>query len=704
MGQNKIDILERALKREKAARKIAEKILEDKSRDLYSISEELKETNLKLEGLLKEKSSQLKGVFDNINDSYIIMDLTGNVLKMNDTAVEFFGYDISKEKLNVVNLIYPEDSVYAFESFNALYQTGSFSNYIARILTKEKEVKWVQINASLIYDKKGKRIAAQGIIRNITASKETTELIEEQKKELDVIVENSSLGITLTEQGRFLKTNSVFQNFLGYSQEELLQLTIKNVCFKEDFQLSKEHFEKMDSGLIDNFVINKRYKRKNDSVLWTKTNVNAVRDSYGKIKYHVTLIEDITLKRERTLIIDMINDLAKSILGRDNIYEIAWEVTKIIAKYLESKDCVIYLVNHENNKLEQIASYRFKLNKKVINEYTLPIGKGIVGSVAKSGKGEIVNDTTKDDRYIIEDERRFSEISVPIISEGKVIGVIDSEHKEKNHYREKHLETLENIASLVSMQFKSAINIKERKIIELKNIKLLNQLERSNDELHEYAHIVSHDLKSPLRSIDALVSWIKADNEGKLDKPTLDNFDLIGTTLETMEKLISNVLEYSSAGSETKEKEDVDLNITLNDLKKILFIPENIAINILKKLPIVKGDKTKFQQLFQNFLSNAIKFSDKEFGIIEIDYSEKKTFHQFSIKDNGIGIEKKYHDKIFQVFHSLNKRKDSTGIGLSIVKKIIDLNEGDIWLESEPNKGTTFYFTIKKELNENSTT
>jgi light-regulated signal transduction histidine kinase (bacteriophytochrome) len=246
------------------------------------------------------------------------------------------------------------------------------------------------------------------------------------------------------------------------------------------------------------------------------------------------------------------------------------------------------------------------------------------------------------------------------------------------------------------MQFKSAINIKERKKIELKNIKLLDQLEKSNNQLQEYAHIVSHDLKSPLRSIDALVSWIKTDNDGKFDRTTLENFELIGTTLETMEMLISNVLEYSSAGSSTKEKEDVDLNTTLNDLKKVLFIPENISVNILNKLPIIKGDKTKFQQLFQNFISNAIKFCDKKKGVVEINYEEKNTFHQFSIKDNGIGIEKKYHDKIFQVFHSLNKREDSTGIGLSIVRKIIDLHEGDIWLESELNKGTTFYFTIKK--------
>ncbi|WBX72636.1 PAS domain S-box protein [Tenacibaculum pacificus] len=696
MSQNRIDILERALKRQKAARKIAEKILEDKSRELYLIYEELKETNTKLEESLKEKSSELKGVFQNINDSYLIMDLSGNVLKMNDSAIDFFGYDISKDKLNVKKLIYPEDSDYSFKSFYKLYKTGSFSNYVARILTKKNEVKWVQINATLIYDKNNKKIAAQGIIRNITETKRTTELISEQKKELDVIIENSSLGIALIQQGEFIKTNSVFQNFLGYSEDEFLELTIKDISFKEDFQLSKKYLDKMDSGAIDNFVLDRRYKRKNGSILWVKANVNAVRDTFGAIKYQVVLVEDVTLKRERTLIIDMINDLAKSILGKDNIYEIAWEVTQKIAKYLGSKDCVIYLVNHKNNTLEQIASNFLKLDKKRIKKNIIPIGEGIAGNVAKFGKAVIVNDTSKDSRYIIEGERRFSEISVPIISEGKVIGVIDSEHIDKNHYRKEHLHTLENIASLVSMQLKSAINIRFRKKTEVKNKQLLSQLEKSNDELNEYAHIVSHDLKSPLRSIDALVSWVKTDNEGRLDEVTLANFKLIEETLQTMEDLISSVLEYSSSGTETNDKVKVDLNLIIDSLKKTLFIPDNICIQVVKKLPIVNGDTTKFKQLFQNLISNAIKFNNKDKGLIEIDFIEKTFLYQFSVKDNGIGIAEQFHDKIFKIFQSLNKRPDSTGIGLSIVKKIVNLYEGTIWLESEPELGTTFYFTIKK--------
>ncbi len=199
-----------------------------------------------------------------------------------------------------------------------------------------------------------------------------------------------------------------------------------------------------------------------------------------------------------------------------------------------------------------------------------------------------------------------------------------------------------------------------------------------------------------MQSIEALVSWIKLDNKEKLDKVTLQNIDLIESTIETMDQLIINILKYSVAGTPIGKEVEIDLNFTLKKLKTILVIPENMTIKILSKLPKVKGDKTKFQQLFQNLISNAIKFNKGKKGIVEIDYIEKKLFHQFSVKDNGIGIEKKYHKKIFKIFRSLNKSKDSSGIGLSIVKKIVNLYEGDIWLESEPTVGTTFYFTIKK--------
>ena len=574
MSQNKTEILKRALEHQKKARKEAEKILEHKSLELYNTSQALKKNNENLENLLKEKTSLLKGIFRNINDAYIIIDLKGNVLKMNKKAQDLFGYNLKNENLNTAKLFFKEDYSYAYSSFKELINNGHFLDYASRIITKNNEVKWVNVNASIIYDKFNKPAAAQGIVK------------------------------------------------------------------------------------------------------------------------------DVTQEIEKKRILDLINKTAKSILGKEDIFEIATEISKTIANYLETDYCVVYLLNKEKNVLDQIA--RFSSNaansKEAHHKICFPLDEGIIGKVAKTGKSEVVNHTSKDNRHMLNDDFRLSEITVPIISDGEVIAVIESGYKHKNYFTKKHIKTLENIASLVAVQLKSAINLREIKKVQLKNKELLAKLAKRNEELNEYAHIVSHDLKSPLRSIAALTTWIKTDNHDKFDAISLQNFDAIEFTLETMEALISDILRYSSLDPVSKEIEEVDLDILVKNLNHILYIPENITINVLNKLPIVQGDKIKYQQIFQNLIGNAIKFNDKEKGVINIDVENQNSFYKFSVSDNGIGIEKKYYDKIFKIFQSLKVTKNSTGIGLSIVKKIVDIYKGEIWLESELNKGTTFYFTIKKNL------
>lgn len=826
MSQDQIDILKRALEREKSARKQAEKILESKSAELFETNKRLEKSYSELEVLLNKADSQLQGVFENIVDPYVIMDLTGNILKMNNSAVRLFGFKNEKVDVNLNDMISPTDIDRISKSFSKLLKKGTLTDFEITIKTNKNELKLVHVNASIIYDN-NEAVAAQGIIRDITAV------------------------------------------------------------------------------------------------------------------------------REKELVVEVINDIAKSILGKFDIYEIAYQITDKIATYLKSEDCVIYLFHESDNSLEQISAYGEKLDKnsEIVNKIILQEGIGIVGSVAKSGKAEIVNNTSLDNRYVKDIVERKSEITIPIMIGDKVLGIIDSEHKEENFFTANHINMLISIAGIVALQIKSAIDLREREKVEeqliesenrlstlilnldsgvlledenrnivltnnkfceffnipvppdmligqdctdsaeqskyllenpdefvkginrlLKNKKtvlaeelrmvngkilerdyipiyekktykghlwtyrdvtlnrnyrkslesqkqkysniianmnlglmevslkdeilmvnnsfakmsgyaeedligkianetftlkknsktivkennkrikglansyeviikrkdgklrnwlvsgapnynlngevtgsigihlditdikqlqkqkekLVKDLEITNNQLQEYAHIVSHDLKSPLRSINALVSWLKEDNQQKLDAVSMQNFALIESTLEKMENLISDILNYSSIGSDSIKMKEVDLNLVLTDIKQILHFPEHIRLEILKPLPKITGDRTMLQQLFQNIISNAVRYNDKKIGIIQIDYKNQKSFYEFSIKDNGMGIDKKYHDKIFKIFHSLHKSKDSTGIGLSIVKKIVENHNGKVWLESEPDIGTTFYFTLKK--------
>lgn len=695
MNSKKLKILEEALAEEKKARKTVELEIEKKSQELQELKNSIKIKN-EFNCVVSDSCKTLNDVFINLVDAYVLIDLDGNIKRMNHAAIKLLGYEIS-DKINVTSIIFKDDYEYAMKSYYSLIEKGSLLNYEARINTKNNGVRLVHINSSIVFDENKNPIGAQGIVRDITKERENTLIFDEQKQQLSIIVENSPLGIVLAKYGKILKANSTFCKFIGFSEDELINKSIKEISFPEDLKKSLMLMKKMDQGEIDKFTIVKRYKKKDDSLLIAKTTVSSVKDDLGNFLYQMAIIEDITNEVHESSMLSAINSLMASIIGKTDIHEITWEIAKKTIKLFGFEDCVVYILNEEEGVLEQIAAYGPKNPRKheILNSIKIPLGEGIVGSVARTLKAEIIADTSLDSRYIIDDEMRYSEIAVPIIADGKVIGVIDSEHSSKNYFTQTHLETLVNVSNLAASQLKSAISIQQRLKVEKQRNKLLVDLEQSNLELQEYAHIVSHDLKSPLRNISTVAAWMREDYQDVLDENGLRNLDLIDTTLEKMENLISGILNYSTI-TNNLERVEVDLNRTLEDVINSAYVPDNVTVTIKKKFPVVQANRIRMQQVFQNLIGNAALYIDKEEGLIEVDYEEDEKNYTFSVKDNGIGIEKKYFKKIFQIFQSLTPRQESTGIGLSLVKKIVSFYGGEIWVESELDKGSTFYFTISK--------
>ncbi|MCD6581298.1 MAG: HAMP domain-containing protein [Desulfuromusa sp.] len=225
------------------------------------------------------------------------------------------------------------------------------------------------------------------------------------------------------------------------------------------------------------------------------------------------------------------------------------------------------------------------------------------------------------------------------------------------------------------------------------------QLAASNVELKEFAYIVSHDLKAPLRAISQLTHWISSDYSAAFDDNGRTQMDLILQRVQRMDGLIDGILRYSRVGRIREKEEPIDLNILVNEVVDSIALSGNIQIVIEEKLPIIFRDSTRVEQVFQNLIGNAIKFMDKDEGLITVGCVDGEGFWKFSVSDNGPGIEKKYHARIFQIFQTLAPRDEheSTGIGLALVKKIIGLYGGSIWIESELGHGTTFFFTLPKK-------
>lgn len=225
------------------------------------------------------------------------------------------------------------------------------------------------------------------------------------------------------------------------------------------------------------------------------------------------------------------------------------------------------------------------------------------------------------------------------------------------------------------------------------------ELEETNSELKDFAYIVSHDLKAPLRAIGSLTDWIYEDNVDNLTEDSKEQMELLKGRVNRMNNLIMGILDYSRMGRKLEETQDVNLDNMLPEVLDMIAPAENFKIVVQENMPIVHFEKTKIFQVFQNLIGNAIKYNDKAEGHVEISWKDTGDFYQFSIIDNGPGIEERYFDKIFKVFQTLRPRDEveSTGIGLSIVKKVIDKYGGSIWVESEIDKGTTFHFTIVKD-------
>jgi light-regulated signal transduction histidine kinase (bacteriophytochrome) len=249
-----------------------------------------------------------------------------------------------------------------------------------------------------------------------------------------------------------------------------------------------------------------------------------------------------------------------------------------------------------------------------------------------------------------------------------------------------------NLVDFIDNQTKEIVKMNKQKQ------SMLNELAHQNQELSDYAHMVSHDLKSPLRSIDTLTTWLGQDYSDLFDDNGKKTLHLIRTNVEKMDTLISGILEYSTIGKNQIDVYDVDADKLVQEILKSIQIPEHISIT-KTKLPTIKGDKYRLQQLFQNLIGNAIKYNDKDQGVIKIDVEDQEDYWRFNITDNGKGIEETYFNKIFKTFEKLENNPDSSGIGLSIVKKIVELYGGKIWLESQVGIGSTFYFTLKKAPN-----
>lgn len=223
-------------------------------------------------------------------------------------------------------------------------------------------------------------------------------------------------------------------------------------------------------------------------------------------------------------------------------------------------------------------------------------------------------------------------------------------------------------------------------------------LEDRNRELEQFAYVASHDLKAPLRAIANLSEWLEEDLQGQLSDDNQRQMDLLRGRVHRMEALINGLLAYSRVGRTQVPTETFAVEDLLEEVIDSLDPPASFTIQIHPEMPTITGKRLLLRQIFANLIGNAIKHHGRSDGVIQISVRDVGQMYEFAVADNGPGIAPQYHQKIFTIFQTLEARdtKENTGIGLSIIKKIIDTEGGCIWLESQEEQGATFYFTWQK--------
>jgi PAS domain S-box-containing protein len=508
------------------------------------------------------------------------------------------------------------------------------------------------------YSKSGKLIKVSGTLQDITERN----LIEQKSRTAKLIIENSPtiLFRWKVEEGYPVEYVSENISQFGYTVADFISNNVKyaEIIHPEDFDRIRNEIDLFKSSSTRLYVQTYRIFTKDKQLRWVEDRTMVEVDSRGNSTHHQGIISDIT---ERVI-------AQNALIESENRFRSLVHNSSDITTILSGEGNILY----ESPSFYRMFGY----------EETDVIGKNAFEFVHQ----EDIESTLSSFTTLVEGENTSS--SVLFRFRNKLNEWI---------YLEAIANNLLNDESINGLVVNSR-DVTERVRNEQKMKEYAETLEKINKELDQFAYIVSHDLKAPLRAINNLSIWIEEDIGEKIEAETEKNFKLLRGRIARMESLINGILEYSRAGRMRAELNEIDLNIFVADIVSNLSPPEKFTVKIQENLPTILVEKIAIDQVFSNFISNAIKYNNHEKPIIEVTCEDVGSAYKFCVSDNGPGIDKQFHDKVFQIFQTLQARDsvESTGVGLAIVKKIVEEKGGNAWVESESGKGSNFFFTINK--------
>ncbi len=635
----------------------------------------------KSEDALKASEERYREIFHNNHAAMLLIDpVNGDIIDANPAASDFYRYsneELVKMKISDINI--SDNSLVLDEMLKA--SSKQKNHFISKHRLSNGEIRDVDVYSGLVNQKDKKFLYS--IIHDISVQKKAEIALRNSEELFRLIFDQSPLGSLITSlEYTPQRINNAFSQMLGYSKKELLSMKFPEFTHPEDLEKEFQLLKLVNSGEIDNYSIEKRYIHKNGEIIWINLFVSAVKDQTNTIVRLLALAEDITERKKAEYEIQRLANvvetsedaiITKSLDGRILSWNKGAEhVYGYSAQEVLGKNISILSPPEIENELDEFID-KIKLKIKVNNYETIRL--------------------TKDNKLI-----NISITCSPVYdTSGKLIAVSNisrdiTERKEAEKKLKEYTDKISNINKMLN------IEIGDHEKAEMKLDRLIHKLKSSNEELEQFAYVSSHDLREPLRMIISFLKLLKENYSDNLDDDANDFINYAVDGAKRMDMMINDLLEYSRIGSEEREFNYIMsqkiLETVLINLKPLIDDTDTIVTH--DPLPLIYANEQQMIQLFQNIVGNSIKYRGKETPKIHISSENVDDEYIFSVKDNGIGIKPGDLERIFTMFKRLHTREEyeGTGIGLTISQKILQKHRGRIWVESEPGKGTTFYFSI----------
>lgn len=503
------------------------------------------------------------------------------------------------------------------------------------------------------------------------------------------------------------------EKLLGYPRDEFLKDPEfwKKILHAEDYErVMAANQEGTNTGVP--FNMEYRLITRDRRVIWVKDEAKLVRDDHGKPQYWLGVWTDITaLKQAEEEQADLVSVMTKRNIQLQTAAEVSRAASSIldlnkllpavvhlICTHFDYYYVGIFLVD-ESKAWAILSAATGEIGEQMLKAgHRLKVeGSSMIGWCIQNRQARIALD-------VGEDAVRFknpylpltrSEIALPLIAHGEPIGAMTIQSTLPAAFSRVDVTALQSMADQMANTIENARLFTER-------VSLIGELETRNAELEQFTYTVSHDLRSPLVTIRGFLGYLRQDAASndmlRFDK----DLNRISNAVDRMQLLLNDLLELSRIGRVINPSESVPFGDVVAEAVELLHGPlekHNVKLIAHKNFPSIFGDHARLVEVLQNLINNAAKFmGDQPQPTVEIgmDSDDANQMPVIFVRDNGIGIDPQYHDRIFGLFNRLDPSVEGTGIGLALVKRIIEMHGGRIWIESKPGEGSTFYFTLPR--------